>query len=399
MPRRKDKVTSSEYARLPQMYQDMSYQDMQDSTPEKLLQDYLGPFRESEHQQPFMNPELDYQELENSAWNTDSPMTFLPPSPFRIPPKSQKSSCKGLWDQMFPTHKIGDFIPSRIDLQNLYAYEKVCPVEFVWYDCCDPSTHKITCSKKTVNAGETAILKVVPETMGCMYTFSAKYGSVYIDTYTAPSSTGPTGLTDIITLTVWPPMQSGNVCAQFPIKVNAVGCSGETIAFSGSQQMNVSQTQTLSVAGAVGGKTYTFEIASGGGSFSNITHTHVDYTSPATNVDCLQNATINLKLGTSICDTKKIAINAAMYSYPKAVYICNTINLVSWYHCMNEVQCDGTTWEYPDDPTCKSHFGKYAGQYFAGTCASLGYLQGPYPGHDQRAPAMIAGGCCPFQLL
>ncbi|MBU1307890.1 MAG: hypothetical protein KKF33_20490 [Alphaproteobacteria bacterium] len=105
------------------------------------------------------------------------------------------------------------------------------------------------------------------------------------------------------------------------IVINPPGCSAE-IGYT-TQQMAVNGTQTLTASGATpgcGDIVYDWAITAGGGTLSASQGTSVIYTAPATNAQCANNPTITLSVNGTVCDTLKIAVNAAAQSF--AYYLC-----------------------------------------------------------------------------
>jgi hypothetical protein len=200
----------------------------------------------------------------------------------------------------------------------------------------------------TVDSGSTAEYKMVGLSFACNYEADAKLGEITgslssfgTETYTAPTVSATT--TDIIKVTHW---FTGKICATKKVIIHPAGCDGETISAT-SPTMACNTSQTLSVTDAVVGKTYTWEVTSGGGSVSPSTGTSTTYTAPATNANCTNNATIALKVGSSTCDSETIGINCvsvntySAYEVSTCQYV-ETGGLWRWTRRVYAYWCDGS---------------------------------------------------------
>ena len=205
-----------------------------------------------------------------------------------------------------------------------------------------------------------------------------------------------------------------------------VECGTSKIGYT-TKQMSINQTQTLTVTNPDPGATYTWNVASGGGSISPTTGTSVTYTAPATNPNCLQNSIITLGVEGQVCDSLQIAVNAISGNAVAFVYAsgdCPFGGLSEWipngcgspgnsWYCgaeMYRYNCDNI---YLGHSCCVDAGGGCAYNYnppFTG-CAEKtsrcvncqtwnGILVGCGAGRtDTRSDAMKAAGCCPAALL
>jgi hypothetical protein len=256
--RLKQNVTSSEYFRLPQMYIEATFQEMQKSVSEKYVQYVAGLFPESEHQKPYES-DGDYQQVENAyvPWEYP-PYSFDPwepspwvPSPYKPnpyphypgpePPANPKDIaakdiaakkkadedipddkksdiptplCKAAWARYLEEIK-GLYLDARQHSIAIYNLVKSGCTRYVPFLCC-PNVWEVkegeALNKRKRASGESSIIgpsEVEPgQTVqydyihaqpGCSYTWDAKLGRVVSGTYTAP--TGSDGKTDSISVT------------------------------------------------------------------------------------------------------------------------------------------------------------------------------------------------------
>lgn len=184
-----------------------------------------------------------------------------------------------------------------------------------------------------------------------------------------------------------------------------------------TQNMSVSEEQTLSVIGAIEGCTYSWEITSGAGTLSADTGTSVVYTAPDSNENCNGNPTIKLSVEDESCDTLEIAINGGLGN----AYIMNFQNCESSEtECGGECDCGCYCYEwdiYRCDGSFHLHHEPDSLYYYCG-CTGIcagdppwcdeggpcvpGACWGPYNSGsilDIRSPAQKAAGCCPAALL
>jgi hypothetical protein len=173
--------------------------------------------------------------------------------------------------------------------------------------------------------------------------------------------------------------------------------------------MNVNEQQQLTIVGGGDPNYYSWEVLSGGGSIDE----SGKYTAPSSNSGCGNNTIIALKCGGSIVDTLSIAVNGYANLGITAVIACEVSALsqspnpsycLYCFNCLGEPStfdgahcsvstggaiCGGSSSFCTDSPALCNYFDW-------GTCATSS--AGPFP-HDNRTPEMIAGGCCPPQLM
>lgn len=155
-----------------------------------------------------------------------------------------------------------------------------------------------------------------------------------------------------------------------------------------SQQMSTGGSQTFTVSNPKTGKTYTWEVGTGGGSIDG----SGNYTAPSSNANCAGNPTINLKDGDTVCGTLNIAVNAAATGY--AGYLCCNYEC-PWIvcRCFNTFNCNGVL---VNQNTCTAGCMEKGSGANGSSCAGLGLDAGIT---DIRTDAQKAAGCCPSQLL
>ena len=230
-------------------------------------------------------------------------------------------------------------------------------------------------------------------------------------------------------------------------------CDGISIGYT-TLGMGVDEEQTLTVEGAIGDCTYQWAIVSGGGELSGAEGFAVIYTAPATNPNCVNNATITLSVNDEVCDSITIAINASTYTgqavrivtqieYPGASggflcwflegeYLPNTgecsEGYVSLANCrvrVDRFRCDGSLYSTCDADRqagfadmkdgdgnfylCADEAGRAAACQLCldNTTYIYGCIAGPksfaeYIANnpwDYRTEAQKAAGCCPEQFL
>jgi hypothetical protein len=197
-----------------------------------------------------------------------------------------------------------------------------------------------------------------------------------------------------------------------PISTGSIGCSGVTIGYT-TQQMQVNESQTLTVVDAISGVDYSWVIGSGGGSLSTDEGEETVYTAPATNAGCTSNPVITLLVRQEECDTLQIAINALIGQGQAAVRIyenpsCTGPNESGYTQCRldaHEYVCEGTYYAL-----CTTGDGSVLGDCAA--CYAGGIQQFCNTGNnktinqllalnpvDFRSASDITAGCCPEQLL
>ena len=170
-------------------------------------------------------------------------------------------------------------------------------------------------------------------------------------------------------------------------------CTGISIGYT-TQQMSVDEEQGLTVTGAVEGCTYDWAIASGGGELSAATGTSVTYTAPASNEDCLQNATITLSVDSGLCDSLQIAINGDPIN-DSAYWIIGACAEYPWkndWYCINtRHKCDGV-----------QNGGNIDNGFPTPSVSCIPSLSGyceHFPLWDIRTAQQKTDGCCPPALM
>ncbi|MFA4917115.1 MAG: hypothetical protein WC560_10650 [Syntrophales bacterium] len=188
-------------------------------------------------------------------------------------------------------------------------------------------------------------------------------------------------------------------------------CGASKICYT-TRQMYVNQTQTLTVTNPVPGTTYTWNVASGGGSISPTTGTSVSYTAPASNPNCYLNPNIQMSAEGAVCDTLKIAVTKVVTGGAyRTNYLCASDDGSDPVPC-NFCLCLCDEW---DVYGCDNQFlYRYdLGGWFVCGCGvietnwpyfcALGTVC-PMGGTcvdptDVRTPAQKNAGCCPAELL
>jgi hypothetical protein len=290
-----------------------------------------------------------------------------------------KGTCYELWNSLFG-NKIGAFIPTESEWNNLAEYAKKCPVIYVPHICC--LGMKIS-GPDTLTPGEEAYYSVSGGDAGCAYDMEASGGEFVGNKYFAPMTPG----TYELSVTPWMSDDSGKKCATKSVTVSG-GCDGK-IGYT-TLQMSTGGTQTLTVTGSTGG-TYTWATTSG--SIVPTEGTSVTYTAPATNANCSSNPTITLTCGGATTDTLEIAVRANSFDYNKAAYYITqgggpgtpigdpanpTLILRDCEYRIHlvPVRCDGSIPKTWDMPTCGSD---YANPY-TGICPHCAVLKYDPPG-------------------
>jgi len=410
----KPKSSIRDYGYNPNQYD--SIEDMMNSVPDATVTNQGVIRKHSEFQSP--NEADDYQKMDSSYDSFPGGPDWKGPYPGAPYRPDYGEACLQLWKKLFPGWTSGKRILDASERAKFNQYAAKCPANVIWMKCCaeDKTNFKSnkTASKivgpDSVNHDDTKEYKLVPPLpAGCGEWWGADYGRCVGGTYTAPSS----GTTDRIY--VDPLIPEAGVkqkhCAEKKIKLGASGtCASESIGISGTTQMSVGDTKTLTVLNPVVGKTYTWVISAGGGGISPSTGTSTTYTAPGTNANCASNPTIQLKVGANVCDSVLLVVTnpavsgQAGYSdydpcsktidvgFPgkcgagrgvKAIYCSGSFGAQSWY--------------------C---FGGSYGEYDCGSPQLdwvLSFCGCPGPGSvsytDMRTAEMKANGCCPYQLM
>lgn len=250
-----------------------------------------------------------------------------------------------------------------------------------------------------IQTGALYALSIANPVAGAEYTWTASAGSF------SPSNIGntvnfyaPNDPNVQITITV---TAREGLCDTAVIE--ARGCEIASIGYA-TQQMAVNEVQYLSVQNATTGFVYTWELVGGGSiEVTNELGTTATYTAPASNANCDQNALISLKIGAIVCDTLGIAISGSTSN--TAGSLCcqyQAPGFTDWHTCYNIFGCTGLWFSagpcFPWSGTNGCILWDPAWPSTAGvnTCASNGFDIGI---GDLRSPAMLAAGCCPWQLM
>ena len=177
-------------------------------------------------------------------------------------------------------------------------------------------------------------------------------------------------------------------------------CVAAIIGFT-TQQMSLSESQTLTVNNPESGVTYRWKITAGGGSLTTITGLSTVYTAPSSNANCTNNPTISLYAnGCELCNSLDIAVNnpaVTGVAYRKRVCGCGGMACSS-YDYSDNWGCDGVL--YAQTGTCLSV--PWCGCDASGTKYSQSHYEpgwNPYPVGDIRTAEMKAQGCCPKSPL
>ena len=340
--------------------------------------EFMQPNNQSYDDMEYLYPGSDYPWDNNPAMNPIGPGRGWPGNP---------TDCKSLWNKLFPKHPIGSgsFIPDAQDFAALKQYVRAgCPTIYIPNFCC-PGV-KISGPKKVDSEG-TAQYSITGEKGNCYYDWDSSAGRIVGGTFEAPK--GPT----TVKISVHPFMGDDNevMCDTISVQITTDGCAGETIGVT-STQMNVGESQTLTIVGEVPGKAYTWAIASGGGTMSGST-----YTAPASNPGCTSNPVIQLKVGASVCASVSIAVNGAGSSYTAAHQ--------DWTSCTCQVVggnaeygAGSTNW---DCAGISSSTSPSASLTYSPPCDTNWWCADKTPGAvtDVRTAEALAAGCCPSKLL
>jgi len=192
-------------------------------------------------------------------------------------------------------------------------------------------------------------------------------------------------------------------------------CVAAIIGFT-TQQMSLSESQTLTVNNPESGVTYRWKITAGGGSLTTITGLSTVYTAPSSNANCTNNPTISLYAnGCELCNSLDIAVNnpavtgAAyvsyrIYHYPEASRenVCAKNMIKRLYTCANIATglpmtieaCCLYSWMCDWGTNCSS----CTDALLLSQCAAIeGYSCAA--NKDARTAEMKEQGCCPAGLL
>jgi len=368
--------------------------------------EFMQPNNQSYDEMEYLYPGSDYPWDNNPAMNPIGPGRNWPGNP---------TDCKSLWNKLFPSHPTGTgaFIPNAQDNAALKQYVKAgCPVDYIPNFCC-PGV-KINGPKEVDGESVYDSYSIDGAKGNCDYTWSASAGRIPGGTFYAPK--GPT----TVKISVSPFMgdDSSKTCAEMTVKIRSAGCSGETISVP-STQMQVGTSQTLTIVGSVPGKSYTWNIASGGGSMSGAT-----YTAPASNANCADNPTIQLMVGTSVCASVTIAVNAVVSenagtwtgvngAQPAESGYCGNYLEVKWMSCAGVITSKdpadlfGTCTYNGPQPACGCNVFIGSTCYPCTTANQTAACLNEHPGQlscnlgavDSRTDAQKLAGCCPAQLL
>ena len=188
-------------------------------------------------------------------------------------------------------------------------------------------------------------------------------------------------------------------------------CAGVSIGYT-SQSMETGESQGLSIVNGKDGVNYEW-VYSGGGTLVETGGGNVTYTAPASNPNCLDNPTIQLRQkGTGVvCATLKIAVGAA--SPPSGTaYFVRSVGVCGWteyvgawcdqlytfYNCSGQVTSTNGQRHHSstcDVPPC--HYSYSEGYDCAGApCEGDDHPAGTF---DSRTAEMKEAGCCPSALL
>lgn len=189
-------------------------------------------------------------------------------------------------------------------------------------------------------------------------------------------------------------------------------CESSAIGYT-SLGMNINEEMDLTVENPEDGMSYSWSIISGGGSLSSSTGLEVTYTAPGYNAYCLQNPTITLSVGSTVCDTITLNVNGFSQSNHAWAwwYDKDCIDQVTQYSCHLKAKrgyCDGTvvagfdpctitTADQTPPYSCDSCWNNT----IWADCQAVGYtinIQEAKHPEDLRTTIMKASGCCPWRL-
>jgi hypothetical protein len=389
------------------MGEDDDYQEFVDRVPYRAMT-VQKAWKESEDQQPYKTDD-DYQELENTY--------FDPSINFRIPSiktvkknniPNVKLTCEELWKKMF----FGlESTTDNMFWQKWAEYVKVCPSGVVEDYCCGKGLVVTGPDNNEVDSGSTTTFGFSGGGKDCLYEWSATRGRAVAGVYYAPDVYGSDAVYADITVSPFTGKDKNNPCLTFKVKIKGTGAcaGGEGISYT-SPQMQTGATQTLTATGTDPLKSYSWYVSAGGGSVSPSTGTSTTYTAPATNANCTNNPTIQLKCGSNVCATVSLAVNASSDTswateiwYDMACWQAGFWNCSAWH---NVYYCSGTAVgsPYPCGAGAQSAIG-CSDCYATPTlpaCSSGGktinQLIALSP-IDNRSDALKLAGCCPWTVL
>lgn len=417
-PNKRHLVVNKEYSRLP-YWTDDGFEDVQRQTSQKYVQDNYGNFPESENQQPYKgyngDEELDYQALE---YNFSLPQFNIDPIDINNF-KNKDINCYEYWNQLFPTHRDGAFIPNHNERNLLNTYSQICPIEYVEKICCRRGIRVQGPVNNTLESGESYTFTLTTKVgKDCRYEFWAEKGRMLSSgDYTAPNT--DVEIEDHMGVSPWLSGDSGEDCLKWTVKIKPkTECKGTVHATT--PQMSTGASQTLYITGGSEGDTYYWSTTTG--SLSSPTGTSVVYTAPATNPNCALNPTITVTCGGAVIGKVTIAVNAKL-STGYAYYIATG---GSYRECEAHIittvyNCSGQTYGYPrgcagcdasvQAPNCVMAGGEectiegmLARCIRTNGCGTVNYGDGPIilgcsGVTDVRTAYDKQIGCCPAALL
>jgi len=384
----KPKSSIRDYGYNPNQYD--SIQSMMDDVTGASIA-YQGVLRKhSEFQEPYKAD--DYMKMDTGYDPFPGTPDWKGPIPydptFRY---DYAESCLRLWSELFPGWTQGQRILETPHERAVYAqYAAKCPTNVLWKKCCNKLKIK---GPDKVNHGDTQQYSVYPEPLkGCYVTWGAERGRCVGGTYIAPTS----GESDTIYIDVF--FESKH-CAEKKIELvealpghDTGTCASESIGISGSTQLNVGESTTLTVLNSRPGITYTWNISKGGGTISG-SGTSVTYTASESNPNCDNNPTIQLKVGSSVCDSVSLAVNAVGGDGWRIGWrVVEGCHLIGggpgrWSCSGFIIWCSG-----------REDAAVFPQTHYYDECINYPACNGTWP-LDQRTPEQKAAGCCPYQLL
>jgi hypothetical protein len=325
-------------------------------------------------------------------YNYPYPPHTLPPTGWTGPGTGwppNRLDCYNLWNKIFPDHptESSAFVPNRNDWSRLKTYTDAgCPVIYIPHWCCKGV--KIS-GPKVVETNSVTQYSVTNRAYNCSYDWHASAGRIPGGTFYAPSTEQDVG----ISVNPFMGDDSSKTCDSITVKVKSSGgCVAESIGISGSTQLNVGESTTLTVLNSRPGITYTWNISKGGGTISG-SGTSVTYTASESNPNCDNNPTIQLKVGSSVCDSVSLAVNA--------------VGGDGWEIGWRMVEGCTRKGGWPGKWSCSGFTiwcsGREDAHVFPQTynydeCINYPACNGTWQ-LDQRTPEQKAAGCCPYQLL
>jgi hypothetical protein len=394
----KPKNAIRDYGYNPNQYS--SFESMDSDTTDAAIS-FQGVLRKHSEFQ-FPNSETDYEEMD-TGYDPFPGSDWLGPFPGAKIKSSMGDSCLRLWELLFPNWKTGARALASNMAKKLDQYAAKCPVTYIWKKCCIKA-QIIGASQVNNSAVSYYGTRGIPD--DCYATWRADKGRCTGGKYTAP----PSGLKD----TIYVDTLNVTGCAKKEITLQTTAsCATEYIGHT-THQMSLSESQNLTVENAVVGNYYTWVISAGGGSISPFHGTAIVYTAPATNPECASNPTIQLMLGTNICDTLQIAVNnSAISGNQGGSRRCTDYGIAFHNGCPPEkciagvkeilFNCGGT--EAAESWQCAG------GTYCEYDCTNTGVLNRILSfctggamscvtsTVDYRSAGDKTNGCCPYQLL